>query len=124
MTWKAIGAGTEGGPPLSPAVEANGLVYVSGQASVDEAGAIVPGTFEEEMRRSIGNLVRVLAAADMKLSDVCRVSAYVRDPANLASYNEIYREYFAEPYPARTTLTGCLPESLHFEIDAVAVRRS
>ncbi|MEX1037648.1 MAG: RidA family protein [Acidimicrobiia bacterium] len=123
MMWKAIDAGPEGGPPFSPAVEANGLVFVSGQASVDETGAIVPGTFEDEMRRSIENLVRVLAAAGAELSDACRVSAYVRDPANLARYNEIYREYFTEPYPARTTLTGCLPESIHFEIDAVAVRR-
>lgn len=122
MTWEAIDAAIDGGFPFSPAVEANGLVYVSGQASVDETGAIVAGTFEDEMRRSIDNLTRVLALAGLGLGDVFRVTGYVRDPANLSQYNDIYRDYFTTPYPARTTLTGCLPDTLHFEIDAIAVR--
>ncbi len=48
---------------------------------------------------------------------------YVRDPANVARYNELYCEYFTAPYPARMTLTHCLPEVLHFEIGCIAVPR-
>jgi 2-iminobutanoate/2-iminopropanoate deaminase len=108
--------------PFSPAVEANGFVFVSGQASVDDKGVIVPGTFEEEMRRSMANVQRVLAGAGLTLRDVVRVTSYIRDPANGPRYNELYREFFSEPLPARTTLSNCLSPALHFEIDVIAVR--
>jgi 2-iminobutanoate/2-iminopropanoate deaminase len=110
--------------PLSMSRSAGDLVFVSGQASVDEDGQIVQGTFEEEMRRSIDNVRSVLESQGLALSDVIRVTSYVRDPDNRARYNEIYREYFSEPFPARTTLTNCLPEELHFEIDVIAVREA
>jgi 2-iminobutanoate/2-iminopropanoate deaminase len=81
----------------------------------------VPGTFEEEFHRSMENLRAILEAAGTDLSRVAQVRAYVRDAANLALYNQLYRQYFSTPFPARTTLTGCLPETLHFEIECVAV---
>jgi 2-iminobutanoate/2-iminopropanoate deaminase len=103
-------------------VEAKGFVFVSGQASVDDKGVIVPGTFEEEMRRSMTNVERVLAGAGLTLRDVVRVTSYIRDPANGPRYNELYREYFSDPLPARTTLSNCLSPALQFEIDVIAVR--
>src|SRR5437762_1655848 len=109
--------------PFSPATIVGNLIFVSGQASTDETGAIVADTFEGEFRRSVENLRRILRAAGSDLDKVAQIRAYVRDPANLPLYNQLYREYFTEPYPARTTLTGCLPETLHFEIDCVAVVR-
>lgn len=107
--------------PFSPAVVAGNLMFVSGQASTDNDGAIVADTFEGEFRRSMENLRTILREAGSDLHHVVQVRAYVRDPAQLGLYNQLYREYFAEPYPARTTLTNCLPESLQFEIDCVAV---
>lgn len=121
-SWQPIQTDISTHLPFTLAVEANGFVFVSGQASVDENGAIVPGTFEEEMRRSIANVERVLAAAGLGLEDVVRVTSYVRDPDNGPRYNEIYREYFRPPLPARTTLSNCLSPALHFEIDVIAVR--
>src|SRR5579872_5462356 len=96
--------------PFYPAVRAGGLLFVSGQASTDAEGQIVPDTFEGEFRRSLENLRRILRAAGADLDRVVQVRAYVRDPADLAEYNRLYREYFLEPFPTRTTLTGCLPE--------------
>lgn len=107
--------------PFSPAVRVGDLVLVSGQASVDAAGKIVADTFEGEFRRSIENLRLVLAAAGCSLRDVVQTRNYVRDPADLARYNELYREYFAAPFPARTTITSCLPPALRYEIECVAV---
>jgi 2-iminobutanoate/2-iminopropanoate deaminase len=107
--------------PFSPATVAGGLLFVSGQASTDNDGAIVPDSFEGEFRRSMANLRAILREAGSDLHHVIQVRAYVRDPAQLGLYNQLYREYFAEPYPARTTLTSCLPDSLQFEIDCVAV---
>jgi 2-iminobutanoate/2-iminopropanoate deaminase len=109
--------------PFSPAVAMGELIFVSGQASVDESGQIVSDTFEGEFRRSVENLRQILAAAGSDLAHVIQTRNYVRDPADLPRYNELYREYFNPPYPARTTITDCLPSTLRYEIEAVAVKR-
>ena len=102
---------------------AGGFVFVSGQASVDEAGNIVSDDFANEMQRSFANVSKILAGASLDLTDVVQVRAYVRDEADLPTYNTIYREIFSEPYPARTTITNCLPKSLRFEVEVVAQLR-
>lgn len=107
--------------PFSPCVRVGETVYVSGQASVDSKGAIVAGTFEGEFRRSVENLRRVLESAGSDLAHVVQVRSYVRDAEDLPLYNQLYREYFCAPFPARTTITNCLPAALRFEIEAVAV---
>lgn len=120
--WKPIESAISSHLPFSPAVEAGGFVFVSGQASVDEKGTIIPGTFEEEMRRSMDNVARVLGDAGLTMADVVRVTSYVRDSVDGPRYNEIYREYFSDPLPARTTLSNCLSPALRFEVDVIAVR--
>lgn len=107
--------------PFSPATRVGELIFVSGQASVDATGKIVPDTFEGEFRRSVENMRAVLAAAGSDLKHVCSVRSYVRDATNVPLYNQLYREYFSAPFPARTTITNCLPPTLHFEIECVAV---
>ncbi|WP_437191189.1 RidA family protein [Planctomicrobium sp. SH527] len=109
--------------PFSPAVKAGPFVYVSGQASVDDTGKIVPGTFEEEFRRSIANIERVLAQAGLTLKDVVKVMSYVDSSENLAEYNRLYREVFPEPFPARTTVVNCLTGvGIKYEVDVVAYK--
>ena len=106
--------------PFSPAVRAGGFVFVSGQASVDATGKIVVDTFDGEMRRSMENVRVILAAAGLDFSHVVQFRGYVNLPADLPEYNRIYREFFKEPYPARTTITECLGTALKFEVDVVA----
>ena len=110
--------------PFSPAVRVGDLIFVSGQASVDAGGTIIPDTFEGEFRRSLENMRKVLETAGSDLKHVVQTRNYVRDPANVARYNELYREYFPAPYPARTTITNCLPPALHYEIECIAVVKS
>jgi len=109
--------------PFSPSVVVGDLIFVSGQASVDLDGNIVSDSFEGEFRRSVENVRRVLEAAGSDLAHVVQTRNYVRDPEDLPLYNQLYREYFPEPRPARTTITHCLPPSLRYEIEVVAVRR-
>ncbi|MSU52154.1 MAG: reactive intermediate/imine deaminase [Opitutia bacterium] len=109
--------------PFSPAVRVGDLILVSGQASVDATGQIVPDTFEGEFRRSIENMRQVLESAGSDLRHVVQTRNYVREPANVARYNELYREYFSAPFPARTTITNCLPPTLQYEVECVAVAR-
>lgn len=108
--------------PFSHAVRAGDTVYVSGQASVDlDTGEIISGTFAEEFGRSIDNLFTILRAAGCVPADIVKVGCYVRRDEDLPEFNRLYREHFSEPFPARTTITNCLPPSLLFEIDCVAV---
>lgn len=106
--------------PFSPAIRAGDYVFISGQASVDDEGKIINGTFAEECRRSFDNLGRILKGAGLDFSHVVQVRNYVNHQEDLAEFNAIYREYFSEPFPARTTIMGCLGTVLKFEVDAVA----
>ena len=106
--------------PFSPAVKVGALVLVSGQASVDITGKIISDSFEGEFRRSVENLRKVLQSAGCELSDVVQTRNYVRDAEDLPLFNTLYREYFSAPYPARTTITGCLSAALRFEIECIA----
>jgi len=105
--------------PFSPGLKVGNLLFVSGQASVDEKGKIVEDTFAGECRRSFENVKKILAAAELELADVVQVRNYVGKQEYLAEFNEIYKEYFSAPYPARTTLIGCLGDLLKFEVDVV-----
>lgn len=107
--------------PFSPAVQVGQFVFVSGQASVNESGTIVADTFAGEMRRSLENVRKVLETAGLTFDDIVQTRNYVGDQQDLAEFNQIYAEYFAKPYPARTTLMGCLGTLLKYEIDVVAV---
>ena len=108
--------------PYSPAVSVGPFVFVSGQASVDSRGAIVPDTFAGEMRRSFDRVAAILEAAGLGIGDIVQVRSYVADQADLAEYNQIYAELFSPPYPARSTLIGCLGTLLKFEVDVIAYR--
>ncbi|MHB2165575.1 RidA family protein [Alsobacter sp. R-9] len=109
--------------PFSPCVKVGPFVFVSGQASVDRSGAIVNDSFEAEVRRSIENMREVLKAAGCDLADVVQTRNYVRDAADVPEFNRLYREYFRAPFPARTTITGCL-SGLKYEIECIAVARA
>jgi len=109
--------------PFSPAVFAGDFLFVSGQASVDAEGNIVVDTFEGECRRSFENVRSILKAAGLGFEDVVHVRNYVGNQADLANFNAIYRDYFNSPFPARTTLIGCLGDLLKFEVDVIAKLR-
>lgn len=118
---KIVDKGARSDLPFSPAIVAGDLVFVSGQASVDrEDGHIINGTFEEEMRRSIENMEAILKAEGLSLDHVINVKCYLGSAGDVAEHNRIYAEYFAEPLPTRTTITGVLGTMLKYELDCVA----
>jgi 2-iminobutanoate/2-iminopropanoate deaminase len=110
------------GGPYSPAVIAGGLVFLSGQRPVNpQTGELAVG-FAAQARQVLCNIESVLRAAGSGLDDVVRVGVHLADLASFAEFNEIYSEFFAEPYPARTTVGSAL-RGILVEIDAVAVTR-
>lgn len=106
--------------PFSPAVRAGAFVFLSGLASVDEYGRIIPDIFENEARRTYQNIQRVLEAAGLDFSRVVQVRCYLANQSDWDTHNRIYRQFFSEPFPARTTLIGCLVDMLKYEVDCVA----
>ena len=100
------------------------LIYVSGQAALDDHGVVVgPGDFEAQARRSIENLARVLEAGGSGLDKLIKVTILVTDISAFESVVKLREEYFTAPYPADTICevkSLALPE-LMFEIEAIAL---
>lgn len=117
----------ENGPkpvgPYSPAIRANGFIFVSGQGPIVlETGEHLEGTIEEKVHRTMGNLEVVLKAAGSSLDKIVKTTIYVTDLANFKRVNEAYGEHFQGIPPARTTIqAAALPTGIEVEIDAIAV---
>ncbi len=111
-------------PPYSPVVISGEMVYTAGQVAFDETGTLVEGGIEEQTRRALENVRTCLDAAGCTLDDVVKVTAFLADLGGLAGYNDVYREFFGEPYPARTSVQAGLPPGVLVEIEAVARRGS
>ena len=109
--------------PYSPAIRANGFIFISGQGPVLlETGEHLVGTIEEKVHRVMGNLQVVLDAAGSSMDKIVKTTIYVTDLANFKKVNEAYGEYFTGIPPARTTIqAAALPTGIEVEIDAIAV---
>jgi 2-iminobutanoate/2-iminopropanoate deaminase len=108
--------------PYSPVVISEGHVFTAGQVAFDETGAVVGSDAATQVRRALENVGSCLVAGGCGLEDVVKVNAYLADLGDFDAYNEVYREFFSEPYPARTTVQAGLPPGLLVEIEAVARR--
>jgi 2-iminobutanoate/2-iminopropanoate deaminase len=107
--------------PYSQAVIHNGLLYVSGQIPVDSvSGSLVRGTIEEETETVINNLKIIIEEAGAGLKDVLKVTCYLADMEDFSRFNEVYKKYFQDDPPARSTIqAGKLPLDVQIEIDAI-----
>ncbi|MCS7265634.1 MAG: Rid family detoxifying hydrolase [Armatimonadetes bacterium] len=108
--------------PYSQAIVANGFVFVSGQAAIDpKTGEPKHGSFEDELRLTLSNLKAILEAAGSSLDKVVKVTVFLADMSNFPKLNEIYREFFPEPFPARSTIQALPPGGFQVEIECIAV---
>lgn len=113
--------------PLSPAILVGNTLYLSGATGGNpKTGQLVSGGFEAEMRQLMSNLQTVLKAADMDLTSVVAVTAYLADMSDYNRFNEIYREYFkVEPLPTRSAVAVKeLARAAMIELTMTAVRTS
>jgi reactive intermediate/imine deaminase len=108
--------------PYSPVVISGDHVFTAGQVAFDATGAVVAEDVEAQTRQALRNVQSCLAAAGCTLEDVVKVNAYLADLADFDAYNAAYREFFSEPFPARTSVQAGLPSGLLVEIEAVARR--
>jgi 2-iminobutanoate/2-iminopropanoate deaminase len=107
--------------PYSQAVIHDGLLYLSGQIPVDpDTGQLVRGTVEEETGAVLNNIRIIAEEAGAELGDVIKVTCYLADMDDFARFNDVYKKYFPENPPARTTIqAGRLPLDVQVELDAI-----
>ena len=112
---KAIG-------PYSQAIEAGGLVFVSGQLPVNPStGKFAEGGIKEQTRQSLTNAQQVLQAAGTDLSRVVKTTVFLSDMDNFGAMNEVYAEFFSQPFPARSAFAvRTLPKEALVEIECIA----
>ena len=110
--------------PYSQAIEANGFVYASGQLPIDPATGTFPeGGIKEQTRQSLLNAQAILREAGLELSDVVKTTVLLNDIADFGAMNEVYSEFFSQPYPARSAFAvKALPKGALVEIECIARR--
>ena len=114
---KAIG-------PYSQAIEANGLIITSGQLPIDPAtGEFAPGGIKEQTRQSLTNAKAILEEAGIGLGTVMKTTVFLSDMNDFAAMNEVYAEFFSEPFPARSAIAvKTLPKNALVEVECIAAK--
>ena len=106
--------------PYSPAVRAGDLIYVSGQTPRDPmSGELIGDDVATQTRATLSNVQRVLRQAGAEMEDVVSVTLYLQHMDDWTAVNEIYKEFFSNPYPSRTAV-GCDLRDILVEISVVA----
>jgi 2-iminobutanoate/2-iminopropanoate deaminase len=96
------------------------FVYVSGQSARDENLGIVGKTIEEQTRKTLSNIEKLLASAGASMSDLVKATVHMTDLSEFQRYNTVYAELVPEPQPVRTTVGSTLAPGVLIEIDVVA----
>ncbi len=110
--------------PYSQAIDANGMVFLSGMLPIDcTTGNFVSGGIKEQTTQIFINIKAVLSASALNIDNVVKTTVYLSDMSLFAQMNEIYSSQFNEPFPARTTIAAkALPKDALVEIEVIAVR--
>jgi 2-iminobutanoate/2-iminopropanoate deaminase len=109
------------GGGYSQGIRAGRFVFTAGQVPFDPAtGKLVGPTIEEQTTQVLDNVAAVLAEAGATLADVVKVTTFIADMEMFPAYDAIYRAYFPEPRPARSTI-GVGLHGFLIEIEAIAI---
>jgi len=111
--------------PYSQAVQAGGMVFVSGQLPfVPETGVLLEGSVGEMTAQSMKNIQAILEAAGCTLADVVKTTIFLKDLNDFAEVNAAYAAFFPENPPARACVqVAKLPRDARVEIEAIAVKQ-
>lgn len=108
--------------PYSQAIQIGDLLFVSGQVPIDPStGAIVEGDIKAQAQQSLNNLKAILNAAGTNMGAVVKTTVFLADMNDFAAMNEVYAQFFQEPFPARSAVqVARLPKDVLVEIEAIA----
>jgi 2-iminobutanoate/2-iminopropanoate deaminase len=108
--------------PFSPAVRANGFIFLSGQIGTDSAGSLVRGGIQAETRQTMNNIRDVLQRVGSSFDRVVKCTVFIADMSEWAAMNEVYVTYFAvDRRPARSAMGASgLALGARVEIECIA----
>ena len=108
--------------PYSQAIKVGELLFVSGQLPIDPAtGAFAEGGIKELTRQSLTNMKAILEEAGTSMANVVKTTVFLADMNDFAAMNEVYAEFFAAPFPARSAVAvKTLPKGALVEIECIA----
>ena len=108
----------------SQAIRTKGLIFTSGCLPVDPVSKTMPDGIREQVRASLSNVKAILEAGGGGMDRVVKCTVYLADIRDFQAVNEIYSEFFAKPFPARSCFAvGALPLGAKVEIEAIGVAR-
>ena len=107
--------------PYSQAVKTKNLMFISGQIPLDPTtGNLVEGSIEDEANQALKNLKSICEAAGYTLDDAVKITIFLTDLGNFSVVNDVMKEHFSEPYPARATVeVSGQPLGVNVEIEAI-----
>ena len=107
--------------PYSQAIQWGDVVFISGQvAFIPATGKLNNNTFEDEVNQVIDNLDAICKEAGGSLDNILKLSIFLTDLANFDAVNNLMKERFSEPFPARSTIeVSRLPKDVNIEMDAI-----
>ena len=111
--------------PYSQGIDSGaGLVFLSGQLPIDPAtGAFPKGGVREQTRQAILNAQAILQAAGLSLANVVKTTVFLADMGDFAPMNEVYAQFFTEPFPARSAVAvKTVPKGALVEIECIAAK--
>lgn len=109
--------------PYSQAIEANGMVFVSGQLPIDAATGEMPAEIQAQTRQSLENMKHILEAAGLTMRNVVKTTVFLHEMSLFAEMNGVYATYFEGDFPARSAVAvKALPKGALVEIECIAVR--
>jgi reactive intermediate/imine deaminase len=119
-----VGATSGPARPFSPAVKANGFIFLSGQIGTDSTGArLVPGGIQAETRAAMNNIRDVLGRAGSSMDRVVKCTVFIADMSEWPAMNEVYVTYFTGPPPARSAAgANGLALGAKVEIECIAAQ--
>jgi len=110
--------------PYSQAIEANGVLFLSGMLPIDPAtGSLVPGGIKEQTAQIFMNIKALLSAAGVNVTNIVKATVYLEDMALFEGMNEVYAAQFSGTFPARSAFAvKTLPKNALVEIEVIAVK--
>lgn len=109
--------------PYSQGVKAGNLLFVAGQGAADPKTGQMAEGIETQTRRTLANIKGIIEASGFSMRDVVKVSIFLKNMDDFKKVNEVYKTFFPEDPPARTTVEAKLPvQGMLIEIDAIAYR--
>ncbi|MCH5168217.1 MAG: RidA family protein [Prevotellaceae bacterium] len=107
--------------PYSQAIQVGNMIYTSGQLPINPATGEMAEGIKEQTRQSLLNVQAILKEAGTGLDNVVKTTVFLADMNDFTDMNDVYSEFFAEPYPARSAVAvKALPKGALVEIEVVA----